>query len=126
MSYFSNAKRGKIVGVHLAGTSVSRSARRGSISRTAVSKIMTDYINLKPVSVHIIQRELYAAKIHGRIAIPKPLVSAWNAVKILQWFRNHLNWTQPVIWPDVNPPLNYSPEHRPCARLVKTRKCMSC
>lgn len=57
-----------------------------------------------PVSMKTIQRELHAANIHGRVAIPKPLVSARNAMKRLQWCREHLNWTQlqweQVIWSD--------------------------
>ena len=34
-----------------------------------------------PVSTKTIQRELHAASIHGRVAIPKPLVSPQNAMK---------------------------------------------
>ncbi|GFV04904.1 transposable element Tcb1 transposase [Trichonephila clavipes] len=51
-----------------------------------------------------IQRELHTAKMHGRVAIPKPLVLGRNASKRLQWCRDHLNWAQlqweQVIWSD--------------------------
>jgi transposase len=38
-----------------------------------------------PVSMKTVQRQLHAANIHGRVAIPKPLVSARNAMKRLRW-----------------------------------------
>ncbi|GFV27037.1 transposable element Tc1 transposase [Trichonephila clavipes] len=59
---------------------------------------------LNSVSMKTIQRELHTAKIHGRVAIRKPLVSGWNVSKKCQWCRDNLNWTQlqweQVIWSD--------------------------
>ncbi|GFU24983.1 transposable element Tc1 transposase [Trichonephila clavipes] len=62
------------------------------------SDINTHFQN--PVSMKTIQRELHAANIHGRVAIPKPLVSAWNAMKRLEWYRDHLNWSH-LLWEQV-------------------------
>ncbi|GFS83630.1 transposable element Tc1 transposase [Trichonephila clavipes] len=66
------------------------------------SEINTHLLN--PVSMKTIQRELHTAKIHGRVAIQKPLVSGQNAAKRLQWCLDHLNWTElqreQVIWSD--------------------------
>ncbi|GFY43438.1 hypothetical protein TNIN_171561 [Trichonephila inaurata madagascariensis] len=36
------------------------------------------------VSVKTIEQEMHAANIYGRVAVPKPLVWAWNAMKRLQ------------------------------------------
>ena len=56
------------------------------------------------ISMKIILRELYAVNIHGRVAILKWLIFAWNVMKRQQWWWNHLTWTQmqweQVIWSD--------------------------
>ncbi|GFY02573.1 transposable element Tcb1 transposase [Trichonephila clavipes] len=55
------------------------------------------------ISIKTIQRELHAANIRGRVAIPKPLLYAWNAMERLQGTQTlqgtQLQWEQ-VIWSD--------------------------
>ena len=45
MGGFSDFQRGQIVGVHLAGASVIKTATVLGVSRAAVSKVMTAYTN---------------------------------------------------------------------------------
>jgi hypothetical protein len=45
MGEFSDFQRGKIVGVHLAGASVTKTAALLSVPRAAVSKVMMTYTN---------------------------------------------------------------------------------
>ncbi|GFV00369.1 transposable element Tc1 transposase [Trichonephila clavipes] len=107
----------ELIGVHLAGVPMSRTT-----TLVGVSRIITAYTNLcghpktQDYAAADNAREEYppskfrihesysmgAANIQGRVAIPKPLVSARNAMK--KWCRDHLNWTQlqweQVIWSD--------------------------
>ncbi|GFU91106.1 transposable element Tc1 transposase [Trichonephila clavipes] len=53
-----------------------------------------------PVLIKTVQRESHAANIHARVAIPKSLVSALNAMKRLQCCRDNLNWPQ-MQWEQV-------------------------
>ncbi|GFU92492.1 transposable element Tc1 transposase [Trichonephila clavipes] len=118
MCDLSDVKRGMVIGARLAGASVSRTANLVGISRTTVPRVMTAYTNLGKVSSakHNTGRKLklkdpdrrvlrrILAQNHGRVAIPKPLVSGQNAAKRLQWCLYQLNWTQmqweQVIWSD--------------------------
>ncbi|GFV12236.1 transposable element Tc1 transposase [Trichonephila clavipes] len=52
------------------------------------------------VSMKVFQRELHTVNIRNRVAIPKPLVSALNVMKKLQWCRDLLIWTQ-LQWEKV-------------------------
>lgn len=78
-------------------------ARKRKTTLPVITSEMNTHLQ-NPVSMKTIQRELHAANIHGRVAIPKPLVSARNALKRLQWCQDHLKWTQlqweQVIWSD--------------------------
>ena len=58
-----------------------------------------------PLKSHIHENcSTRVAYIHGRVDIPKPLASAQNVMKRLQWCRDLLNWTQlqwqQIIWSD--------------------------
>jgi transposase len=46
-----------------------------------------------PVSSKTVRRELHKMKIHGRAAIAKPLVTAVNAKRRIQWCKDHKEWT---------------------------------
>lgn len=78
-------------------------ARKRKTTLPQITSEMNTHLQ-NPVSTKTIQRELHAASIHGRVAIPKPLVSPQNAMKRRQWCRDHQNWTQQqweqVIWSD--------------------------
>ncbi|GFV97218.1 transposable element Tc1 transposase [Trichonephila clavipes] len=116
MSQLSDVKRYMIIEARPTEASMSRIGNLVGISRTTISRVMTAYKHLgkvssakrnsgrksnwkdrdgqNPISMKAIQCELHAANIHGRVAVPKPLVSAVNAMKRPQWRRDHLNWTQ--------------------------------
>jgi len=49
MGDFSDFQRGKIVGVHLAGASVTKTAALLSVPRTAVSKVMMTYTSWEDI-----------------------------------------------------------------------------
>ena len=74
--------------------------------KTTLSQITAEMNNhlQDPVSTKTIQRELHSVNIHGRVAIPKPLVTPRNAVTRRRWCQEHKNWTQQqwehVIWSD--------------------------
>ena len=50
MSELSNMQRGKIIGAHFPGASMSRTTNLVGVSRTTMSRVMTVYTNLGKVS----------------------------------------------------------------------------
>ncbi|XP_071037679.1 uncharacterized protein [Parasteatoda tepidariorum] len=55
-------------------------ARKRKTTLPVITSEMNTHLQ-NPISMKTIQRELRAANIHGRVAIPKPLASVRNALK---------------------------------------------
>lgn len=78
-------------------------ARKHKTTASQITSEMNTHLQ-EGVSVKTIRRELHRANIHGRAAIPKPLVTPCNARKRRNWCNGHKSWThqqwENVIWSD--------------------------
>ncbi|GFT88457.1 hypothetical protein TNCV_262541 [Trichonephila clavipes] len=67
---------------------ISQAFRRDSLPKTQnytpADNVRDEFHHQNPVSMNTIRRELDAVNIHVRVAIPKTLAYAWNAMKSLK------------------------------------------
>jgi predicted transcriptional regulator len=113
-----NFERGQIVGAHLAGASVTKTATLLGVSRVTVSKVMSAYTNHAktsakrnsggklaqvtaelnihledPVSTKTVQYERHKSNIHSRVAIAKSQITESSAQMHKRWCLNYKTWT---------------------------------
>ncbi|GFV82025.1 transposable element Tcb1 transposase [Trichonephila clavipes] len=78
-------------------------ARKRKQSLSQITSEVNSHLR-NPISARIVQRELHASNLYGRVGIRKPLVTARHALQRCQWCRTHRQWTpqqwQQVIWSD--------------------------
>ncbi|GFT32576.1 transposable element Tcb1 transposase [Trichonephila clavipes] len=63
-------------------------ARKRKQSLSQITSEVNSHL-YNPISARIVQRELHASNLYGRVGIRKPLVTARHALQRRQWCRTH-------------------------------------